>query len=256
MRLAPALLALLALLPNAQETPGGAPQDAAPGAAATIPAPAGGRAPAGEPAAERSGDGAPASAEPPVPPTRLGVELLGRQPLVVRGRTVSATSFGIGTALVRLTVAERLLGPPVENGQQVTVLAYAGDFRPGEEGLVHLLPVGKGERWQVLQHVHGRDPDFAAKVAVTRETAALVGRSQAERDDGAFRLLLARLAAPDRWSREYALGELRWMARERAALFTGRRRATLLAVAADSPHEEVRRGVEIVTMLLPPAPPP
>jgi len=191
------------------------------------------------------------SPPPPVPPTRMGTELLARRPLVAVARTVSVTNFGIGTAVVRMTVEERLCGAGAEPGEDVVVLTYAGHFRAGDRDLLHLLPFGRRGRYEVLQRVSGQDPDHRAKLSMTRRQIALMDVAERQsRAAATFELLLASLASADEWTRSYAAAELTWMAQHQRWVFTPTRIRRLSTLARSAVRPDVRAGVERVTTLL------
>ncbi|RKY20262.1 MAG: hypothetical protein DRQ55_08200 [Planctomycetota bacterium] len=183
-----------------------------------------------------------------LPPTRMGQELLSLRPLVAEVRTLSVTSFGIGTAVVRMRVERRLSHEGPEAGAELVVFAYDGHFLPRGRDLVHLLPFRRGGRWRVVQLVDGRDRNYRAKLAATRANLALMTiEDDARRAAAAMLMVLDFLSAPDRWTRDYALGELHFLAVTRKDLFTPVVRQRLNAVVTASPDDALRRGVELVT---------
>lgn len=189
--------------------------------------------------------------EPGPPPTRLGLTLLAQDPLVAEVHTTSATPAGLGTAVVRLRV-ERLLRAPAGAPPpgELIVLAYDGHFRPGGSDLVWLVPYRSGRRWRVLEAVDGRDAEYGAKRELTAATIALEREPGAARREAAtIELLLASLRGPSAWTAAYALGELRFLAATRPALFTTDLRARLSAASRGAVHPFVGPGVENVAAI-------
>jgi hypothetical protein len=187
---------------------------------------------------------------PAVPPTRLGTELLVFEPLVAEATTLRVTPFGIGTAVVRVRLDRVLSEGGPADGTELVVLAYDGHFSPLGRDLVHLLPYRRGGRWRVLERVDGRDRDYHAKVAVTAASLQLAAMDDADhRDTTTLTWLTDLLYSPDRWTREYALGELRFVAVTRAPLFTPAVLMRLEALASTTPDPDLRRGVELVTSI-------
>ena len=235
-------LALLAVLGQAEPVPMPATPARPPTGVVVVKSPAGARDDA---------------AVPVLPPTRMGQELLSLDPLVVLVRTLRVTPYGLGNAVVRVQVEESLLPADDTPGRELLVLAYDGHFLPGSRDLLHLEPFRGGSRYRVIERVDGRDRDFAAKLAVTRATIALLALHERGAVDAAcFELLRHWLLANDAWTRGYALGELRYLATSRRDLFTPERLAALAATAAASPAPVVAQGVALVTRIAQAAAPP
>jgi hypothetical protein len=188
---------------------------------------------------------------PPVPPTRLGVELLATCPLVVVARAIATRPAAIGTELVRVRVLERMLGAGTRPGDELALLTPDGQFEFGSEDLLFLRPYGEGGRLEVAERIASTDAHYESKLSITRRSIWLMEIADAEqRNDAAFALLFDLLRSKDAWTRRHALDELTWMATASHGLFTGSRRARLLAAGRVSLHEEVSRGVESVARLL------
>lgn len=187
----------------------------------------------------------------PLPPTRLGLELLGQEPLVARVTTESATPFGMGTMIVRVRIEELISGRGPGVGESVVIFAYLGRYPTAGQALVYLLPFRDGGRYRLLEVVDGRDANWTAKLQLTRATVALTAIPSRQAQAAAtFDLLARSLDAPNAWTRSYALRELQWMAAQQSWVITQARLRRLGAIAARSVHAEVPSGVESVAMTL------
>lgn len=186
-----------------------------------------------------------------LPPTRLGTDLLGQDPVVARVTTRSFTPFGMGTVVVRVEINELLHGEGVTAGDSVVVFAYVGRFPSKGEALVYLLPYRQGGRYQLLEVVDGRDPNWSAKLKVTRETMALATiESRQEQATATFDMLARGLESSNAWTRGYAVRELSWMAVRRSWVISRPRSQRLERIAGRTTHVEVRLGVERVAKTL------
>lgn len=186
-----------------------------------------------------------------LPPTRLAVQSFSDGMLVVLARTLSTTNVGLGSTVARVLVEDKLAGPALGDTRELTVLAYPGDLVRGRRDLLFLQPFRGGPRWNVERLLDGRDPDFRAKLELTRRTADLLAiRQVSARDAATFELVIDALADARPWMRRYAVAELGWLASTRADLFTDLRRRRLDALAAETDHDEVRLGVESVAIVL------
>jgi len=189
--------------------------------------------------------------ERPLPPTRLGLELLGQEPLVARVSTESATPFGMGTMIVRVRIEERIAGQGPGVGESVVLFAYLGRYPTSGQALVYLLPFRDGGRYRLLEVVDGRDPNWTAKLQLTRATVALTTIASRQAQAAAtFDLLARSLDAANPWTRGYALRELEWMAAQQPWVLTQARLRRLGVIADRSVHPEVLVGVESVAMTL------
>ena len=185
------------------------------------------------------------------PPTRLGLELLGQKPLVARVTTESATPFGMGTMIVRVRIEELIAGQGAAVGESVVIFAYLGRYPTTGQALVYLMPFRAGGRYQLLELVDGRDPNWTAKLQLTRATVALTAINSRQAQAAAtFDLLARSLGSPNAWTRRYALRELDWMAAQQSWVITQARLRRLDVIAARSVHPEVPIGVESVAMTL------
>jgi hypothetical protein len=192
-----------------------------------------------------------AGREPPVPPMRIGRDLLARCPLVVVARTITAREATVSSDLLHVRVVERMLGRAVKPGDELTVLSPVGQFQFGDEDLLFLRPYRDGNRYEVVERVSSTDPNYEAKLSISRRSIWLMEIPEPEqRADATLSLLLRLLGSRDRWTRSHAIDELAWMAREHHALFTPARRARLISAGRVSPHQAVREGVESVAKLL------
>jgi len=187
----------------------------------------------------------PPPAAPPVPPTRMGVELLSTCPLVVVGRTVSARAAGPGVELLHISIVERLLGSAFETGDVVSVLSPAGQFAFGSEDLLFLKPWRGDERFEVSLRVAATDPQFEAKLATTRRMIWLMEiKDEQARIEATLSLVLEQLHSEDEWTRSQGLEELRWMTERLPGIFTAARRARLLSAGRVTTDAKVLAGVE------------
>ncbi len=194
-----------------------------------------------------------AAAERPrhLPATRFGDEVLAREPLLVVGVTRSVARLGIGTAVVRVEVEEHLHGDGPRAGEVAVVLAYDGDFHAGGRDLLVLEGFGGGGRYRPLYRIDARDDDFRAKVAMCRRQVELLDEPDTRaRDDATVELLARSLAAPDAWTRQYALSEVRWIAAVHPEVLSAARLLRLRTVAAASSWPDVTDGVESVAIEL------
>lgn len=189
-----------------------------------------------------------------IPPTRLGLEVFADAELALVGRVQTVSRVGLGTGVLRVQVEERLMGD-VRRGDELVVLGYATDFLPGSREILFLRRFRDGPRFEVTRRIDARDPDFAAKLDVTRRTSRLLDiRAGPDRDAAAIELVLDALDDRADWTRRYGLAELGWLASTRSDLFTPLRRARLEALAASTSDPDVRAGVESVTIALAPHP--
>lgn len=182
---------------------------------------------------------------PRVPPTRMGVELLATCPLVIVGRTIAAKPAGPGIELLHIRIIERLVGPGREPGEVVTVLSPVGQFPFGSQDLLFLKPWRGDERFEVARRIDGSEPNFEAKLALTRRMVWLmeIVDDQA-RIDATLSLVLGQLAGNDAWSRSQGLDELRWMSERLPGMFTASRRGRLIALGRISTDPRVVEAVE------------
>jgi hypothetical protein len=188
---------------------------------------------------------------PPVPPTRLGLQVLARCPAVVVARTISVRDAGLGASLLHLRVRERMLGADIAVDDDLQAFSASQQFRFGDEDLLFLRPYRSAGRYEVVERVSARDPHYAAKLAVARRSIWLMEIDEDERRiDATLEYLLTLLQSADEWSRQHALDELRWMATEQRELFTIDRAARLRAAGRASPRKEIAAGVESVSSLL------
>jgi len=188
---------------------------------------------------------------PALPPTRLGTNLLGQDPIVARVTTRTFTPFGMGTVVVRVEIEELLHGDGVTVGDSVVVFAYVGRFPSTGEALVYLLPYRRGGRFQLLEVLDGRDPNWTAKLKVTRDTLALATiESRQAQAAATFDMLARGLESSNAWTRGYAVRELSWMAVRRSWVISLARSRRLERIAGRTTHEEVRLGVERVAKTL------
>ncbi len=207
-------------------------------------------APAAAPPAVAARD-AGADAPRGVPPTRLGVQVLARAPVVVVGRVIAVREVGPGADLVRVRVEERMRGDDCRRGDELSILAGSGQFLFGSEDLLFLRPYRTAGRHEIVERVSSTDPHWAGRLSVTRRTIWLLEIADAEeRADAALDMLLSQLVSRDDWLRGQALQELEWMAREQRWVFTAERRARLQSAARAVPDRDLRAGVEKVTSLL------
>lgn len=189
-----------------------------------------------------------ALAKAPRPPTRMAQELLSQRPLVAEVKTLKVTPFGIGTAVVRMSIVSSFGPANVAPGDEITVFAYQGHFFAGSRDLVHLLPFRSGGRYRVLARVDGHDRYYRSKLAVTQVQLGFLDLpSQDAMDTAAFDAALLWLRSSDAWIRSYAVDELIFMAVTRPDLFSDERQARLLAVASASSDPDLLPGVEYVT---------
>ena len=196
---------------------------------------------------------APATPRPgdPVPPTRLGEEVLSESPVVVVGRVISVREAGLGTVLMHVRILERMRGAACKRGDELQVLTSSDQFLFGSEDLLFLRPYRGAGRYEVVQRINSADPHYAAKLSIARRTIWLTEiRDPDQRADATLDLLLSLLTARDEWQRGHAVEELTWMVREQGWVFTEARRARLESVARGNPDPGVRAGVERVTSLL------
>ena len=188
---------------------------------------------------------------PSLPPTRLALESFRDGMVVVLGRTLSTTNVGPGGSVARVLVEDQLAGPDLPDGPQLTTLAHAGDLQRGRRDLFFLKPFRSGPRWSIERLLDGRDPDFRAKLELTRRTAALLAiEHPSARDAATFELVMDALTDARRWTRRYAVAELGWLASTRAELFTDIRRRRLQSLAAETAYDVIRQGVELVSIVL------
>ena len=187
----------------------------------------------------------PPPATPPVPPTRMGVELLSACPLVVVGRTVSARAAGPGVELLHISIVERILGAAVQTGDVLTVLSPTGQFAFGSEDLLFLKPFRGDERFEVALRVAATDPQFEAKLATTRRNVWLMEiKDEQQRIEATLSLVLEQLRSADEWTRSQGLEELRWMTERLPGIFTASRRARLVSAGRVTTDAKVVAGVE------------
>jgi hypothetical protein len=191
------------------------------------------------------------AAEAALPPTRLGTDLLGQHPIVALVSTRSVTAFGMGTAVVRAEIDELLHGSGVAAGDSVVIFAYQGHFPSSGRALVYLLPYRRGGRYQLLELVNGRDPNWTAKLKLTRATVALTAiRAREPQAAATFDLLARSLESANAWTRSYAVRELGWMSLRQSWVISQARLRRLELIAARTVHELVRLGVERVAKTL------
>jgi hypothetical protein len=187
----------------------------------------------------------PPAPTPSVPPTRMGVELLSTCPLVVVARTVSTRAAGPGIELLHVSVVERLLGAPFQPGDVLSVLTPAGQFAFGSEDLLFLKPWRGDERYEVALRVAATDPQFEAKLALTRRMVWLMEiHDEQQRIEATLSLVLEQLHSEDEWTRSQGLEELRWMTERLPGIFTAARRARLLSAGRVTTDAKVLAGVE------------
>lgn len=186
-----------------------------------------------------------------LPPTRLGQELLGQEPLVARVSTESATPFGMGTMVVRVRIDELIAGEGVDVGESVVIFAYLGRYPTTGQALVYLVPYRNGGRYRLLEVIDGRDRNWTAKLKMTRATVALAAiHSRQGQAAATFDLLARSLESSNAWSRRYALRELDWMAARQPWVLTRARLRRLDTIASRSADPTVRLGVESVAITL------
>jgi hypothetical protein len=191
------------------------------------------------------------AAPPRVPPTRLGVQVLARCPVVVVARTISVRDAGLGASLVHLRVLERMLGPDTRAGDDLPAFSAGQQFQFGDEDLLFLRPYRSAGRYEIVDRVSARDPHYGAKLFIARRNIWLMEIPEDERRiDATLELLLMLLQSADEWTRLHALEELRWMAVEQREVFTLDRTARLRAAGRASARREIAAGVESVASLL------
>ncbi len=186
-----------------------------------------------------------------VPPTRLGIEMLARCPLVVVGRTISVRDAGLGSSLLHVRVLERMVGSTVHADDDVSVFSVSQEFQFGDEDLLFLRPYRSAGRYEVVERVSSRDPHYAAKLSYARRNVWLMEiRDTEERIDATLTMLLSLLQSADEWTSTQALDELRWMANEVPDCFTPGRTQRLRAAGRICLRKEIAAGVENVATLL------
>jgi len=187
----------------------------------------------------------------PVPPTRLGIQVLARCPVVVVARTFSVRDAGMGSSLLHVRVLERMLGTEVAPDQDLPVFSVSQQFQFGDEDLLFLKPYRSAGRYEVVERVSSRDPHYEAKLSYARRCAWLTEIRETEaRTDATLGLLCSLLQSRDTWTAQQALDELRWMASEVPDCFTPARVARLRAAGRTCLRTDVAAGVENVATLL------
>jgi hypothetical protein len=200
----------------------------------------------------RATQGTQATGRPPaVPPTRLGIQVLARCPVVVVARTISVRDAGLGASLLHVRVVERMLGAQVKPDDDLPVFSASQQFQFGDEDLLFLRPYRSAGRYEVVERVSARDPHYASKLSYARRNAWLTEvRDTEERVDATLTMLLSLLQSPDEWTALQALDELRWMAGEVPDCFTAGRIQRLRAAGRICLRKEIAAGVESVATLL------
>jgi len=194
---------------------------------------------------------APPEPDDGLPPTRFAADVLAGDPLLVEATTLSVTPFGIGTAVVKVRVDQRLMGSEHDVGDEVLVFAYVGHFVTRGRNLLLLEPFGSGGRYQVRMRVDGRDPDYRDKLAMSRAQILLMDvRPRSARIVATLDLLARALDHSSAWYRAYAIREMQWIASERPEVLNAPWLRMLAQMGIRSPHPEVRRGVESVANIL------
>jgi hypothetical protein len=188
---------------------------------------------------------------PPVPPTRLGIQVLARCPVVVVARTISARDAGLGASLLHVRVLERMLGADVRPDDDLSVFSASQQFSFGDEDLLFLKPYRSAGRYEVVERVSSRDPHYEAKLSYARRCAWLMEiRDDEERTDATLTLLLSLLQSRDDWTAREALDELQWMANALPDCFTPARTARLRAAGRTCLRKEIAEGVENVATVI------
>jgi len=188
---------------------------------------------------------------PAVPPTRLGIQVLARCPVVVVARTISVRDAGLGASLLHVRVLERMLGSEVHAEDDLSIFSASQEFQFADEDLLFLRPYRSAGRYEVVERVSSRDPHYAAKLSYARRSVWLMEiRDAEERTDATLTMLLSLLQSNDDWTALQALDELRWMATEVPDCFTPGRTQRLRAAGRICLRKEVAAGVESVATLL------
>ncbi|MDG2149462.1 MAG: hypothetical protein P8N09_08055 [Planctomycetota bacterium] len=184
-------------------------------------------------------------------PTQFATQVLQGDRLLVVATAETVTLLGMGTAVVRLRVGERLAGEGPGAKEELLLLAHAREFHVGNKALLVLEPFGKGGRYRVRFRVDTREVNYLQKLEMCRLQVAIIEGAPPNRlVPATLELLTNSLVAPDKWTRNYALSELAWISNVHPEFLTASRLAELRSVALISPWPEVTDGVESVLAIM------